>query len=1222
MRVKTAYSTALVVAGACTWTLLASPVTMAAEKAKPVASKKCEVDPLLAGPGEKAAWQGGCIDGKPDGKGVLTWLDAKKKMARTYTGELKLGLLQGDGELVFADGKRYTGQFTDGKFHGNGTYTLPNGDKYTGVFANGTLLEAATYTFANGERYVGQLQEHRPHGQGSFFLRNGESYEGQFSAGAISSPVVYRFANGTRFEGTLANGAPSGKGVLYLKDDERVEGLFAGGAVNGEGRYTYNSGRRFEGTLANNKPQGKGTLFLPDGSKIEGSFDADGMPAGPVVIEFANKDRYEGPVTNLVPDGNGTLRAASGLVYVGAFKQGMRTGQAKINYASGASYQGSVKNGVRDGTGDYTWASGASYKGAFSGGIAHGVGELRWADGRSYKGQFASGLPAGKGTLERPDGWRYEGGFERGAFHGSATMRMPSKATFTGTFAMDLREGAALMVAPDGEKTEQVFIQDAPKENRGPHFSMFKNKEEELAGLVTDAYYGWGLRYHTVYREYFDSRRDKVKPLLDRLGEGLVSQHAMRIAFLAMSADMLLADGELASLASIDTAKLLLGQAVTELNKANQVPLAAGTAGLAAPKAVLEAVVPGLAKSYLALMTAALGTGRYEDALKIIGATRRVEVELANPQTVAAFNDYLVRSPEQLASKSEALGQLKKAGFAPDQARLAPALEAKIDQVIAEGDLNLALRLVSAADALQISLMTPARITNIAQLLAGRVRASRHLALPFDALPASADRAAILNSRELQRAWIDVLAGHIEQGKEKEAATALRRAHELKMTLPPELATAPLTRALKLCMNRYDIRALLSMLAELPPFGLNLTQEFKRQVVFLRSGTTSGTVPFPLNIKNETGLSILNADDFLDNEQEALDLLQQYEYVVLLDIHPRHTERRLNQRKQTKSSFSEGMEEVINPEYQQMEAQLRNAQAELGQAQQNQASAGSSGGGSAAALPNFGNKNLNNLGAVLSLFAPSGNAGAEAAQAQASAALGKVQGLQAQLGRMQRTSKQPIKVDYRYEELNIDILRNVPVTAYVINRGEGVYVSRKLALQTKDPLASTLGVHSKDKTAKRLDRIDRIRQIERTPVNATLLGLLGTEQITGDTVDAAKENKDAGDLARPAQIATISLDRLPFELADNRDAREQAVMQALDASNQKFDKSIQALLPALHEDARARDEQVVELLLQSPDIAQRSGRDARRLAGMLIKLAASKKAALAAPMAPAVSASR
>jgi hypothetical protein len=75
------------------------------------------------------------------------------------------------------------------------------------------------------------------------------------------------------------------------------------------------------------------------------------------------------------------------------------------------------------------------------------------------------------------------------------------------------------------------------------------------------------------------------------------------------------------------------------------------------------------------------------------------------------------------------------------------------------------------------------------------------------------------------------------------------------------------------------------------------------------------------------------------------------------------------------------------------------------------------------------------------------------------------------------------------------------------------------------------------------------------------------------------------------------------------------VMQALEASNQKFDKSIQALLPALHEDARARDEQVVEMLLQSPDIAQRSGRDARRLAGMLIKLAATRKAAMPAPAA-------
>ena len=72
------------------------------------------------------------------------------------------------------------------------------------------------------------------------------------------------------------------------------------------------------------------------------------------------------------------------------------------------------------------------------------------------------------------------------------------------------------------------------------------------------------------------------------------------------------------------------------------------------------------------------------------------------------------------------------------------------------------------------------------------------------------------------------------------------------------------------------------------------------------------------------------------------------------------------------------------------------------------------------------------------------------------AGYGKVQVLQSQLGRMPRSLKQPVKVDYRYEELKIDIVRNVPVTAYIINRGEGSYVSRRLPLQSKDALASTL----------------------------------------------------------------------------------------------------------------------------------------------------------------------
>lgn len=1172
----------------------------AAEKAKPGSAKRCEVDTSLLEASERAEWQGACVDGKPNGKGVLTWFDKKGK-TRFFDGETIQGLPQGEGVLHFVNKTRYVGQFLDGKPHGKGTYHLPGGDHYEGIFAGGALQGSATYHYANGDRYVGPLAAHAANGYGTYYLRNGERYEGTFQQGSIAatSTAIYHHANGNRFEGKLAAGRPSGKGILYLRNGERVEGSFTDGEVNGAGRYFFASGARYEGPLVRNRPKGRGMLYLADGGRIEGEFDENALPVGNVALHYANNDRYEGPLVNFLPEGTAVLKMSSGAIYTGEFRQGARTGQGTLKYTQGASYQGGFKDGIREGVGSYLWPDGTRYQGVFRDGVPHGAGEMTWPDGRKYVGDFGDGMPSGRGVFERADGFRLDTTFDRGVASGPGELLMPNKSRFIGNFSGDRRQGKGAVITAAGEKEELVFEQDAPKEDKGPYFSLFKSKEEEIGGLIADGYYGWALRYYSTHRQHFEEKRDQYTGLVERLAAGLAAPYEWRIGLAANMAAMLLVDGERA--ADAERAKSFLGEGRKQLAQLNTTPFVAQSGRASAQEQLLTKLELSLGEALGTALGRAFAGGQMEDALKIVAVARGMGVNPVNELSLTAFNDFLIRSPEEINSKSDALNQLIKAGFEPNPAKLKPAYDSRLDQVLAENDLQAALNVIDGADSVWIKLMTPERSSRLAGLLASKVRASGNLDMMFDALSLGKEQGMELNNPDLARAWVDVLAAKAETGNIADAVAGLRRARENGLTMSPAVAAGPMTRTLMMRLAKFDVRGMLTLLGELSASGLNLMPEFKKRVAFLRSGIVGGNTPFPFSVKNDSGLTVVNVDDFLDNDQEALEILGRHEYIVLLDVHPRYAGRRINDRKQVQSGFTEGIEEVANPEYQRLETELNNAQLELAQANQARA------GGSSPSMPqSFGNQKLDRamllLGAISSLTSSGTPAQPEG---NAATALSKVQGIQSQLGRTPRMIKQPMKVNYQYEELNVEVLRNVPITAYIINTSQGAYVRRPLSLQHKEVLASTLGIHSKDKTAKKLERLDRIRQIERNALSASLLDILSADLIDGGNTKEGEPPQE-GAAVRP-------LESLPNELTENRDLREQAVMQALDNGNQTFDKAIQELLPGLHEDARIRDEQVLELLRQAPDLPQRSSRDARKLGNMLAKLRLGKKPVVAMP---------
>ena len=78
-------------------------------------------------------YQGEVKNGVPNGFGILIFPNGQK-----YVGEFKDGLPNGQGTKTY-DGGKYVGEFKDGEQHGHGTDFDSDGVKYEGEFKNGKM---------------------------------------------------------------------------------------------------------------------------------------------------------------------------------------------------------------------------------------------------------------------------------------------------------------------------------------------------------------------------------------------------------------------------------------------------------------------------------------------------------------------------------------------------------------------------------------------------------------------------------------------------------------------------------------------------------------------------------------------------------------------------------------------------------------------------------------------------------------------------------------------------------------------------------------------------------------------------------------------------------------------------------------------------------------------------------------------------------------------------
>ena len=197
-----------------------------------------------------------------DGDGIIHTDSAEFQSGGfTFTGEMKDGLFEGDGTIVFNDGGVFTGAFSDGRFSGDGTFYNNGGADtsdwyYNGVFQNGRTDGGVFHSsggteifFGRGSagadiaapkwQYNGEFNEHGQNGTGSFTFEDGSVYNGSFLNGLANGEGEYSDAEGkTIYKGSFSNGAFNGQGVYFSPEGWSYEGSFKNGLFDGDGTYT------------------------------------------------------------------------------------------------------------------------------------------------------------------------------------------------------------------------------------------------------------------------------------------------------------------------------------------------------------------------------------------------------------------------------------------------------------------------------------------------------------------------------------------------------------------------------------------------------------------------------------------------------------------------------------------------------------------------------------------------------------------------------------------------------------------------------------------------------------------------------------------------------------------------------------------------------------------------------------------------------------------------
>jgi len=148
-------------------------------------------DPLVE-QGYDLAWQtrdGDAKSGNIDGFGVVTWRVSggsssdPNSLVAQYMGEVRDGIIEGDGRFRHISGFEYEGSWRHGQPHGRGRIRLANGDEFSGFFREGQPHGRGVYVDASGVIFDGGFAGGKREGTGTIFLPGRGPYTANWNKG-------------------------------------------------------------------------------------------------------------------------------------------------------------------------------------------------------------------------------------------------------------------------------------------------------------------------------------------------------------------------------------------------------------------------------------------------------------------------------------------------------------------------------------------------------------------------------------------------------------------------------------------------------------------------------------------------------------------------------------------------------------------------------------------------------------------------------------------------------------------------------------------------------------------------------------------------------------------------------------------------------------------------------------------------------------------------------
>ncbi len=193
----------------------------------------CAISVIDPRPQETVAWSGVCVEGRPEGEGVLV---RRFQLAGAwaewwYEGGLVAGEPSGRGVRITPRGDRYEGEWLGGERHGVGEETFADGTRYVGDWRYGLYDGVGRLETTDGLVYQGDWEGGLRDGRGAETYPNGDRYEGQYVFDSRKGLGVYALAEGGFYDGAWSNGLPEGEGVYRSVDGRVASGVWSAGCL-------------------------------------------------------------------------------------------------------------------------------------------------------------------------------------------------------------------------------------------------------------------------------------------------------------------------------------------------------------------------------------------------------------------------------------------------------------------------------------------------------------------------------------------------------------------------------------------------------------------------------------------------------------------------------------------------------------------------------------------------------------------------------------------------------------------------------------------------------------------------------------------------------------------------------------------------------------------------------------------------------------------------------